>query len=230
MKSAISYNLLITRPASTLLEILLVSWACKFPSYVISHDLFDHDPILLTIPKPYEQNITTFKNLIRTFNNTNMTKLASQLANFTWETVISCEEPNCAYICFLNLFLSKLNCCFPLQTSHKSNKLKLKKYWMTAGLLKSFRTRLSLYKEYMAGKISKHVYTDYRNKSIKLIKIQTQNYYKDCFTKNYKNSTKIWDFLKSNLGSNERSKRLNIDIDTLNNFFLLTLVHLKLLI
>ena len=54
---------------------------------------------------------------------------------------------------------------------------------MTAGLLKSFRTRLSLYKEYMTGKISTHVYTDYRNKLIKLIKIQKQNFYKDYFTK-----------------------------------------------
>ena len=31
----------------------------------------------------------------------------------------------------------------------------------------------------MAGKISKHVYTDYRNKLTKLIKIQKQNFYKN---------------------------------------------------
>ena len=38
----------------------------------------------------------------------------------------------------------------------------------------------------MAGKISKHVYTDYRNKLIKLIKIQKQNFYQDYFTKTIK--------------------------------------------
>ena len=71
----------------------------------------------------------------------------------------------------------------------------------------------------MAGKLSKHVYTDYKNKLTKLIKIQRQNFYTDYFTKNYKNSTKIWKFLNSNMGSNEINKQLNIDIDTLKNFF-----------
>ena len=160
-----------------------------------------------------------------------MTEFASQLANLTWETVISSEEPNCAHNCFLNIFLSKFNYCFPLQISHKSNKLKLKKPRMTAGLLKSFQTRLSLYKEYMASKISKHVYTDYRNKLTKLIKIEKQNFYKNYFTKNYKNITKIWEFLKSNLERNEINKQLNIDVDTLNNFFAnldpFTIINLK---
>ena len=83
---------------------------CNFSSYVISHDLSDQDPILLTIPKPYDQNITTNKIYKRTFKNKKMTNFTSQLAKLTWETVISCEEPNCAYNCFLIIF--QLNLTF----------------------------------------------------------------------------------------------------------------------
>jgi hypothetical protein len=91
---------------------------------------------------------------------------------------------------------------------------------MTTGLYTSFAHRSSLYKAFLAGSVDRSVYTNYRNRLNKLIKVRKQEYYKEFFNANKKNGANIWKMISTNIqGNNAARNELMTDVNELNNFF-----------
>lgn len=133
---------------------------------------------------------------MRKLTNINRQKFVAYLKNTNWDHVLQCNNPSIAYDLFLETFMTQFNVCFPL-SKLSLNKKKFKKPWMTIGLLTSFKNRMSLYKAYMSGNVSKNCYTSYRNKLTNLVRIVKKQYYEEFFRRNIKNGAAIWKMVNS---------------------------------
>ena len=103
--------------------------------------------------------------------------------------------------------------------SKKEAELKMNP-WLTKGILKSIKIKTKYYKKFMASKDKEHynIYKLYRDKLNHLIRASKNIYYKNYFTKNKKNSKKVWDGINSILARKKKNTCNKINIIDNNKF------------
>ena len=90
-----------------------------------------------------------------------------------------------------------------------SSKVKLKKPWMTNGLLKSINTKHRLYRILLINpnQTNKNKFTKYTNKLTNLLRIAKADYYSSVFAKLKGDTKGIWTEINNVLG-NKKYKKL----------------------
>ena len=153
----------------------------------------------------------------RKINNDTLGSFKTELNKTTWDDVFSNTSADQSYDIFIKKFSTLYNNHFP-QVKTRINKRKENKPWITAGIIKSIKTRNKLYIKFIRHptEINKSNYIKYRNKLTSLIKISCKKYYSDKF-KTYKYSIKnTWQTINNVLGKNSRRKSPSYFLDDSN--------------
>jgi copper chaperone CopZ len=79
---------------------------------------------------------------------------------------------------------------------------RLQKPWLTAGILKSIKTKSNYFKLYKLGLVSGEVNRLYKNNLTNTIRIAESNFYKTAFNKCNNDMKKTWNNIKNLLGQN----------------------------
>ena len=206
----IDYNILptITRPTrfchttATLLDNLLVSTDLvdKCDSTILTHDISDHLPCLLSIRDTISES-----KVITTITSRKLTKKAIEsirqdLTSYTQEGI---EGTNESFNNFHTYLLNSLDKHAPTQTNKIGRKKTIKEPWITKGLKISSNIKLKLYKDSLLKKGNQEVrnrYTRYRNLYQRLCRKSRMAYYKEKCKECKTNTKKLWTIINQVIG------------------------------
>lgn len=173
-------------------------------AFVQQSSLSDHYAIVLSLPNLNKLHVKEIF-LRRSFSECNIRNFINYLSSEDWTTVYS--EPNFddQFQNFLNTFRFYFDLCFPLKekTVHSTNKTNK---WITSGILKSRKTKLSLYKAQKNSscpvlKAHYKTYVSVYKSVIRMAKIMSNN----AEINSAKNKTKKgWQVLRKELGTNQK--------------------------
>ena len=91
--------------------------------------------------------------------------------------------------------------CFPLKVKYISVK-RFKNRWLSAGILKSIKTKSTLFKMFKLGNITKSYLNTYCNKLKSITNIAKKSYYSSAFVNNRNNMHKTWGLMQELSGKN----------------------------
>ena len=180
-------------------------------SGIIHIGLSDHLPIFINIP----QSIDTDKKheiRFRIFKNQNHTSFTNDLATLDWSNVLNFQHHNHNFDMFMDKINKLYNKHYPIKTKFISTN-RLRKPWITSGILASIKHKCNLFKLSKLGLVSEEFYKRYRNQVSLLIKISKSNYYNNIFTNFKSNTKKIWQTIRE-LSNKTNSK---CKVSTLNH-------------
>ena len=164
---------LITKPtrisanSATLIDNVFTNARCTLSSGIILSDLLDHFPIFLHFK--YNDNPilnTGTINTQRDFSENNVNLFQEELGNVDWSGMYSTNNVNNAFDVFMNLVSSKMNSCFPIKQSKRSNYKTIPRCpWITPGILRSINRKNNLYIKANEKQCEKNrkKYTNYKN-------------------------------------------------------------------
>ena len=117
------------------------------------------------------------------------------LCNYDWTEINSFKDPIQAYTKFIDEFSYAFNVCLPLKKKTKKNRIR--KPWISNGLLKSIKTKNRLYKKLIRHPepLKEVVYKNYRNKLVRLIRVAKRLYYDKKIFENKTNIKQTFKYL-----------------------------------
>jgi hypothetical protein len=209
-----------TRPASgTLLDNVFLSWPGMLDSYVLLVDISDHVPTVTRVKTNVDIADSSTIVFTRSYNAANMNVFIGKLATCNWDHVLNITDVDKAFEAFQHTLQSYFYLAFPLQPKETASpSTKFKKPWLTSGLLKSSKMRSKLYRKFLKHKISKEVYTNYRNVYVAALRKAKFQYFSNLFERNKKISREIWNQINK-LKSNSVVTCPTVDVNLLNDFF-----------
>ena len=159
---------------------------------------------------------------INSFRNYDKDLFTSELARINWKEYLKLEENDVNKS--FELFLNKINYLFNKHCPETKITVKEKCYnrpWLTPGILKSIKVRDKLNKQsYRCKKEPRKTelfnkFKHYRNQIINLTRICKEQYFKEFFANNKKNSKKIWDGIRTILNTKKQKsfKQITLSIN-----------------
>ena len=114
----------------------------------------DHLPIFLIwfdddFNNKHEKDVFYFRDK----NENNVNKFNEMIATFDWAEINSLDDQTVAYSKFTKEFSRIFNECIPLKKKTRNNKIR--KPWITNGILKSIKTKNRLYKQLILHPVTK---------------------------------------------------------------------------
>ena len=177
-------------------------------SGVIIADISDHFPIFCSkkCTNYLCKKDVSFCN--RLINAENINKFKKKLLEVDWNQIYDIDYVNHCYDKFLSIFSSLYNECFPLKKNKIKSNVKLKKPWMTNGLLKSINKKHRLYRNFLINpnQTKKNKFTKYKNKLTNLLRVAKADYYSSAFAKLKGDTKGIWKEINNVLGNKKYSK------------------------
>ena len=172
-------------------------------------DLSDHFPNFVSIKGHRYQNNTRLKyKESRQFKPQNIKGFKNHLANVDWNFATNDDNPETSYSKFITKTTEILNIHCPLKAIKISNRKLARKPWITAGLLKSIRTKDKLYKKYLTKPTddNKLKYTKYRNLLNNLLRSAKKSHITTELEINKFNMKETWKTLNNLLGRNKKCR------------------------
>ena len=170
-------------------------------SGIIASDTSDHLPTFIHLPviKDLPDKIkVTFRN----HSHDNIALFRSKLQLVDWSDVLvgDTEQQTTKF----SNTLSELYCkTFPVCSKFLSTK-RVKKPWITSGIIKSIKTKSYYFKLLKLGSISNRQYVTFKNKLTSIIRKSKINYHNRAFNSNRSNVKKTWSLIKNLLGTTPR--------------------------
>jgi len=185
---------------ATLIDNIFHNSFSKHSSGIIYCDISDHLPVFAVCDNsnvPVDMVSLTSRSL----RPENVNNLNKTLAEIDWSGFYLDYDLDRCLENFLILFNQSVNSTCPTRSLRPK---KSKNPWLTKGILKSSRTKNSLYKKFIKcpNDLNYLNYKFYRNKFNKLLKISEKNYYRNMFEKNMSNSKKIWQNINEVINTN----------------------------
>lgn len=121
------------------------------------------------------------------------TRLLSIVSQIKWNEEINFTDINSSTEAFMNLLLSSIDCTSSVREGSKT--FKMKKPWMTEGLLVSIERKNRMYLNMIKNPNNIHLrdyYRNYRNRLNCLIKLSKRNFYKSKISSSLHDSRKVW--------------------------------------
>lgn len=193
----------ITNTSSTIIDHLFTN-CDKEDRFIIKSgisvcDIADHfgNFVYICNNTPNSKNSKKDRPMVRIFSNKNIQQFLQDLAKHDWNTIYTCTDINDATNTFLRDFHSIYDNCFPLIKQSRSSFCR--KNWMTAGLIKSIKTKSKLYKNLTVNRsiVNVNKYRKYKHALDKLIAKAKYNYYNDKLNTKMHSSREIWKTLNS---------------------------------
>ena len=196
----------------TLIDNIFINRSTDFKSGLIYSSITDHYPIFTTIldNSPHANNdIVPKTTQCRIIDDFKIRKFKSALQISFLNSLQNIENAQSAFTHFLNIFDSLYDKHFPIVTKLVKEKSLLKP-WVTEILIQRIKIRDKLAKKYNKGKISRDIYTRFRNKLTSQLRTAKSNYYKSEFSKFHGNGKKTWAIINSNLRKKIRPSTVNL--------------------
>jgi hypothetical protein len=193
----------------------------KITPGILFNDITDHFPVFYFINKDkHSDTKNKSKNNYYTKRNITNTTIASfetELYQMNWNDVLNKSSANESYDVFINKFTNLYDKHFP-KVRKKINKRKESKPWITAGIIKSIKTRNKLYIKFIKNpcELNKTNYVKYRNKLTSLIKVSCKTYYSSKFNEYKYNIKHTWQTINSVIGKNSKPKSPSYFLDGTN--------------
>lgn len=183
----------------------------SFSSYIVSHDITDHYPIVLNISDHSGNNLPV--KATNKIIKVNKNKLHGLLKTEYWNEILNANEPELAYQTFLNKFQNYYSLCKIVKTQKVFKKIKP---WITQGLIISIKKRDGLKKQLQRHYTEeKYIeYKSYRNALKKLIDNTKNQYYKTKIEQNKNNPKKIYKFIAE---ATNQGKKTSESLNIVNN-------------
>lgn len=210
----------------------------KFQSGILYSDISDHMPIFsvhknrksITSPRNNECNY------FRKHTPDEIKKFNTALCQEKWSDVYGEQKDvDKAYNLFLDKLINYYNEHVPLRRKRNSRRNKIRKPWITKGILKSIHRKNVLFKQYIHNPqdtLLHEKFKKYRNKLNKLIKHARKLYYSEKLQATSGNTSLTWEILNEILGktkSREFPEELHFNniktkdpkeiVNILNNYF-----------
>ena len=163
---------------------------------ILYTDISDHFPIFyIDYSNQSKSSIKHIKK--RMFTQANMMNFSGKLRDHDWGHVLSQSNPQNAYTCFFNDYISMFDKCFPVKTFKQG--YKTRKPWLTEGIKLSIKKKNKLYRRYIKTKNKEKEleYKKYRNRLNSLMFNAEKDYYDQLITENKNNMRKSWRTLKN---------------------------------
>ncbi len=176
----------------------------KITPGVLFNDITDHFPIFMILnnninnyPKTKQKKYHTTRKI----NQSTMDSFSAELEQVNWDKVLNNSSSDNSYHIFIKLFTELYDKHFPKITKQINIKQQSKP-WITAGIIKSIKTRNKLYKSYLSNPndTNKSRYIKYRNKLTNLIKFSCKKHYADLFNTHKHNIKNTWNTINKVLG------------------------------
>ena len=159
-------------------------------------DISDHLPIFsIWFDDNFNTNHDKSVYYFRDKSENNVNKFNDMIANYDWTEINTFNDPIQAYTKFIDEFSYAFNVCLPLKKKTKKNRIR--KPWISNGLLKSIKTKNRLYKKFIRHPepLKEVVYKNYRNKLVRLIRVAKRLYYDKKIFENKTNIKQTFKYL-----------------------------------
>ena len=172
----------------------------------------DHCPIFICLNLPEIIPDPTIKITFRCNTQENLEKLRyslySKFVNYNFENDLNIATEN-----FIQLLNSEYRKFYQIKVKYLS-KNRIKKPWLTSGIIQSIRNKSKYFKMHKLGFVSKEFNNMYRNQLLNLIRKSKYDYFNKVFNQNKNNLSQSWKVISNLMGrsvKNSNIKELIID-------------------
>ena len=201
----------------SLLDHIWTNFTDPSSSGILFSPLSDHLPVFLNLPSIEKLN-ETHKISFRVKNYENCEKFRTKLSEINWNSLLVHHDTNINCNLFLDTIYTLYYSSFP-KTSKQISTKRLKKPWITQGIIKSIHHKFNLYKSYKLGIIEFDNCKHYRNYLRHFIKITKESYYLQKFSDFRLSTRKIWETINELSNSNSKCRSTTKSV-TFNNHIL----------
>ena len=216
-------------PKPSLLDHIWINTLQSYTSGILSMDLTDHCLTFVAIPCKVDTN-SKVRIAFRSHKPEYLRNFTQQLSDVCWDEVLIGDIND--KVQQFSDHVNQLYCsCFPLLVKYVSQK-RLKKPWLSPGIIKSIKTKSLYFKYTKLGLLCPEFNRKYRNLLTNVIRSARRDYYLKAFNSSKNNMKKTWRVIKTLLlqnssqvsiksvlvGDNEVSGANEI-ADAFNNFF-----------
>lgn len=211
---------IITRPtritdhSATLIDhIFTTAWPRVAASSIITSDISDHLPTFVHLNCETKLPTKSATDNFRIISNEGISTFQEALSTIDWSPITQAcinYDPNKAYDDFMTIYKELYDRVFPISVS-RGRKVTLKNPWMSQGLLKSCKTKNSLYLKYIKNpnETNRKKFITFRNKFKSIRKRAEINYYAEEFCKCSNNLKKTWNVIRSAIGLTNNESVIN---------------------
>ena len=211
----------VTVSSSSMIDAIFSNTKDELKSGVLLTEISDHLAPFMSIPRrhiaePYKKNIN-----YRNTSDKNLKNVDELLLATDWESEMVPLAAGPAGEFMVEKLEEYTNLSCPILSLTVTKATTPENPWMTAGILKSRETKLSLHKTFIKEKTvsSKAIYVRYRNLYKKVLRSSKVIYWEKFYKNNFKNSRLIWNETKKLIGKKKSKKSFPKTFTDGKNFF-----------
>ena len=185
---------------------------------ILKFDISDHLPVFCTVNVSPKRNDDTF--FFRDYKKFNIDHYKHDLESVNWTNLFSeSRDLHIATQKTIETIQQIVGRHAPLQQASSSQKKRLRKPWITAGILKSIKRKQKMYSSHFLSKDEKKMkeYKTFSNKLNKIKYIAKKNYYQNQFEKNNNNLKKTWGLIGTIINRKSKENCAITEIERNNN-------------
>ena len=191
-----------------------------FDCGIITTQISDHFAIFSIIDFYKETDKQPKFIVTRDFSKENIDSFKSSLrSNLPHEALLGEEDAQVCYNKFEEIFVNLYDFHFPEKISKFNKNIHFKEKWMTRGLMKSRRTKLTLYEKSLKMPTLHNIsfFKKYKNLYNKVTRARKQTYYSEMLLLHQGNIKKTWDIMREAADLPKRKSNLTdtLKIDNL---------------
>ena len=201
----------------SLIDNIFTNHHMKCLSGIIETSITDHYSIYIKVPEIDQSNELPTTIQYRPINNKSQRTFNNYLTFFKIHDVLNIQSAKLAFENFYNIFNLAYEKSFPLKT--KTITQKEKSYpWITESHLTDMRERDKLCRLSKKKKISKLVYTNFRNNLKNILRSAKNEYFKNLFEYHKNNIKKTWGVINSFIRSKATSQKVLVTDENGNRY------------
>jgi hypothetical protein len=207
-------------PSSSLIDHIITN--CTYHSFVsgsIVSDISDHFPTFICLQKNRSRkSAKEITSRLFTIDKINAFKFL--LSNANWQYVLDKLDVNTAYESFWDIYKNNFESTFPLTKVKFNRNIHKKTGFITAGLLISRGTKLSLHKQSLINPTFAAInqYKQFRNIYTKTLRAAKKLHILNLLKENKGNAKKTWEILNECIGRKSKNAKISkININGLPN-------------
>lgn len=185
----------ITADSATLLDVAITN-APGTSSYagLLSVDISDHLPIFCFLPMTNDKSIKMGVCTYRNINPNSLAHFRSLIQKTNWEPIFQQSDVNKAYNNFYASFMSCYELAFPIKTTKRTRKKKIRKPWITRALLNKIAAKNNMYHSFVKTRDPQKFaeFKKYRNKLNAELRYAKICYYENLFSQVANDKKKFW--------------------------------------
>ena len=197
----------ITDTSATLLDNIFIRNPLEYTAGLLNIDISDHLPIFLVKQNffltPKSNDCISIK--YRIINDETLYNMYNMLIYYDFSEIIDNDDCSHSVSKLTDILYETFDTCCPIKEKTISPK-RFKKPWITRKILINIKKRQNYFTLFKQGKLSKDVYSRFRNYVNSQIRNAKKDYYKKLFDKFQKDTKATWKTINNILKPNHTTK------------------------